>query len=410
MKTKPLVIVSGALLLPLGICLWLGWPVYQFFAFRGEVPMLPWGYVTVPHEGPGTQIIDDDRYQVAATQSLETLSRHRQTIQAPAISAAVAIDGKRVWAGSVGWADIGNKIAATPDTRFRIGSTSKPLTITALAKLVEKGALDLDTTIDHYLTELSNPEWKSITPRHLASHMAGLVDYQNTAEWTGLYQVMALQTHYDNVQDSLTVFDGTPLTHPPGSHYEYTSYSTVLLSAVMQGAARTPYQQLIQKSVFDPLGMHQTSPDPGQHQPDMAQFYWREGTKAKIWRQVDLSHRMAGGGLVSTPSDLVKLGSAWLDDDFITPDIRHVFWQPQRLNNGEVNPQNYALGWRMHTGDDYMVTNFNHGGVSRGAQCWLMVIPEYRMVVAVSINTTTEVFWDFGEVGVIIARQFAEPD
>jgi len=48
----------------------------------------------------------------------------------------------------------------------------------------------------------------------------------------------------------------------------------------------------------------------------------------------------------------------------------------------------------------------NHGGVSRGSQSWLMVIPQYKMALAVNINANTETFWDFGSVSTELARIF----
>lgn len=398
--------VWGFIACVLGGSLWLGWPVYHFFAHKGQAPMPAWDYLTLPEQAPSHQTLDDSRYRESAERAQQTIAEHRTAIRAPALSAAVAIEGKRVWAGAVGWADIEKDLAVTPRTRFRIGSTSKPLTITALAKLVTEGTIDLDTSIARYMPNLPNPQWQDITPRHLASHTSGLVDYKHTAEWSGLYRIMALRTDYPNVRDSLEIFDNSPLAFVPGNDFQYTTYSTVLLSAVMQAAADKSFQKLMHNFVFAPLQMTYTSPEPSSPEPNIARFYWMQGDRARPWRKVNLSHRLAGGGFISTPSDLVKLGSAWLNEDFLPTETRRRFWQPQRLANGDVNPQNYALGWRRHEGDDYMVTQFNHGGVSRGAQCYLMVIPEYQMAVAVSINRKTEEFWDFGEVAVLIARQF----
>ena len=122
-----------------------------------------------------------------------------------------------------------------------------------------------------------------------------------------------------------------------------------------------------------------------------------KGSKVKPWRDVDLSHKLAAGGYASTPSDLAKLGAAWLDDEFIPADVREAFWSPLPISN----EQDYALGFRRKTwaikgiGD---VEHLNHGGVSKGAQCWLMIIPEHNMTLAISINRRTENFSDFASV------------
>lgn len=388
------------------VIVWAGWPVYQFFSHRGHLPMLPIGFVEVPLTGPAHSQVDDDTYRQAGEQALQRLVERRQKIMAPGISAAVAIGGKRVWAGTAGWADIADQRPVTSTTQFRIGSTSKPVTITALTQLVERGRIDLDTPIGQYLSPLPNPAWARITPRQLASHTAGLVEYKQTQELMGLYHVMALQKRYHTAREALEIFDDSDLLFTPGSDFHYTSYSTVLLSAVMEAVTDTALPELMQTTVFEPLKLTQTLPEPVEPPASLASFYWREGERARVWRKVDLSHRLAGGGYISTPSDLVSLGSAWLNPDFIAPETRKIFWQPQTLASGDVNGQNYALGWRLHKADDYMPTHANHGGVSRGSQSWLMVIPDYQMAVAVNINANTDEFWDFGEVAVEIARHF----
>jgi len=48
----------------------------------------------------------------------------------------------------------------------------------------------------------------------------------------------------------------------------------------------------------------------------------------------------------------------------------------------------------------------NHGGVSRGSQSWMMVIPELKMSVAVMINANTEAFWEFGSVSYDLVEAF----
>ncbi|MCO1333083.1 serine hydrolase [Microbulbifer sp. OS29] len=124
---------------------------------------------------------------------------------------------------------------------------------------------------------------------------------------------------------------------------------------------------------------------------------------------MDLSHRLPGGGYISTPSDLVKLGARYLDETYISAETREIFWAPQKLANDEVNQQDYALGWRYREQEIPgvgLLRHANHGGVSRGSQSWLMVIPDYNLSVAVNINRKTEVFWDFGRVSLDIASAF----
>ena len=78
------------------------------------------------------------------------LDTHHKTINAPGMSAAVGIDGELVWAGTIGWADIEQGIPVSSNTQFRVGSTSKAITATGLARLLDKQILDLDTPISQF--------------------------------------------------------------------------------------------------------------------------------------------------------------------------------------------------------------------------------------------------------------------
>src|SRR5690554_3010025 len=74
---------------------WFAWLIYQFFAYEGEVPMLLSKDLALPGHTPKTTPFSAHPQSSAA---LDLLAQHKTTIHAPAISAAVAVDGKIVWA------------------------------------------------------------------------------------------------------------------------------------------------------------------------------------------------------------------------------------------------------------------------------------------------------------------------
>lgn len=393
-------------------------PLYQFYAHKHAVPMIGGKYLDIPEDSPQQSEVFDHAYDPAIPAAMSILEFHRRAISSPGISAAVAVNGKLIWAGTSGWSDIETRTPLSTTSQFRIGSTSKPLTATLLAKLVDAGELQLDVPIAKYDVGQLNTLWHDITPRQLASHTAGLPHYKDNTDMRGLYQTMALKRHYGNVRDAVEIFDTSDTLFPPGDAFSYSSLGTVLLSAVIQEAVGMPFQQAMEQRVFAPLGMTHTRPEPEvdnrrSETPDLVSFYWHPEDKqkrVKLWRDVDLSHRLAGGGFISTSSDLVRLGLGFLDKEFVTLSTRETFWTPQTLNNGEVNEQGYGIGWRVRHSDfgEGLGSLFhaNHGGVSRGAQSWLMVLPQHKMVVAVNINAKTEHFWDFGKVSFDLVSHF----
>lgn len=372
--------------------IWIGWPIYGFLSNQYETARLPWGWTDLPVEAPiGTSQVKP-AFVEAGEKATRSLKIRRAKIGAPSLSAAISINGELVWANAVGWENVAKTKAASHETIYRIGSTSKAVMATGLARLIAEGTMDLNAPISTYSKDLPNPKWNAFTPRQLISHTAGLTAYEENNDWIGFYHSLALRYHFADPKASLSVFDGADLLYEAGTQFHYSGFDNVLLSAVMQDAAKKPFNVLMSSRVFAPNNL--TALQPAHDVPRKAVSYQAKGSKVKPWRSVDLSQKLAAGGYASTPSDLAILGAAWLDGDFIPADIREVFWTPLPISN----EQDYALGFRRKSwpidgvGE---VEHLNHGGVSKGAQCWLMIIPKHNMTLAISTNRRTDNFSDF---------------
>jgi CubicO group peptidase (beta-lactamase class C family) len=361
---------------------------------------------------PYTETLGDARWHDVAAAARTTLEDARLRHGLPSLSVAVAIKGEIVWAAANGWADLESRTPASLNTRYRIGSTSKAVTATVLARLVDQGTMSLDAPASTWARDLPNREWHALTPRQLASHTAGIVDYDQNRDLAGLFHSIRERKQFATVTEALSVFDGNELRFSPGSGFRYTTFDVVLLSALMEKAANTPFLELLDREVTRPLGATSLSAD---HQDravsDRATFYYRKDGILKPWAKVNHSYKWAGGGLIGSSSDLARIGSAWLDPAYIAPATREAFWTPQKLANGEVNEQSYAIGWRSHPnkrllGADRPVWNVHHGGVSKGAYSWLVIYPEHHLVVALNTNARPEEFDDFIAVEQAISRAF----
>lgn len=377
-------------------------------AGRGPRLVLPTG------EAPYTEHLGDARWEPAALAARAVLEGARRRHNLPSLSVAIVIDGKPAWSAATGWADVETARAATLATRYRLGSTSKAVTATALARLVDAGLMALDTPIGTWRHDLPNPAWPALTPRQLASHTAGIVDYDQNRDLVGLFHSLTERKQFDSVGAALSVFDGNRLAYAPGTQFRYTSFDVVLLSASMESAAAMPFLDLLQREVVTPLGLSSLSADyQDRPVPDRATFYWRDARSLRRWRAVNHSYKWAGGGLIATSSDLARIGAAWLDTDYIKEDTRQTFWRPQPLADGGVNPQSYAIGWRSNPttglqGPGKAVWNVHHGGVSKGAFSWLCVYPDLGIAVALNSNARLDDFADFIAIEQRITRQFLD--
>jgi len=403
------IVWKSSIAILLSLLLWVLWPIYGFVSNQFEIARIPFGWHSLPDDTPITHKAYDPKYADIGKAAIEILAKRREQISAPSLSAAITVKGKLVWAGTAGWKDVANKKPATLNTAYRIGSTSKAVSTTALARLVDDKTIDLDAPISNYIDKLPNTLWAKFTSRQLASHTAGLVGYEENNDWIGFYQSLALTTRFDNPQNALSVFDNADTLFEAGTDFHYSSFDNILLSAVMQSALDIPFNEIMMSYVFTPLGLTHTYPDHMKPKNlDFAKPYQTDRKRVKLWRQVDLSHKLAAGGYISTPTELATLGAAWLDSDFISKDIRDIFWTPVTLVNGSTNEQDYALGfrrksWPIHGKD---VIHLNHGGVSKGSQCWLMIIPEHNISLAITINRRTDQFFDFADVYVDLLEVF----
>lgn len=368
-----------------------------------------------PGEAPYVERLGEPRWQAAAASARAVLEEARRHHNLPSLSVAIFVDGVPAWSAVSGWADVETARPATLATRYRLGSTSKAVTATALARLVDAGVMALDTPIGTWRRDLPNPAWPALTPRQLASHTAGIVDYGQNRDLVGLFHSLTERKPFDSVGAALSVFDGNRLAYRPGSRFRYTSFDIVLLSAAMESAAGLPFLDLLQRDVATPLGLRSLSAD-YQDRPvaDRASFYWRDDSSLRRWRRVNHSYKWAGGGLIATSTDLAHIGAAWLDTTFITRETRQAFWRPQRLADGSSNPQSYAIGWRSNPntgllGPGKPVWNVHHGGVSKGAFSWLCVYPDLGIAVALNSNARLEDFADFIAIEQRITQHFTAP-
>lgn len=362
---------------------------------------------------PLSQTVEDERFAEVGQRALEAIRLHRKRHGFPALTAAVSIDGAVAWTGAVGWADLDARIAATRNTVMRIGSTSKAVTATALARLIDRGEMSLDAPLSEYSSDWPNPAWQDLTPRQLGSHTAGMPEYEDNGDRMGQLATLFGWHHYSSVRESLEIFDGADLIYEPGTNFAYSSFDVNLLGAAMAASQGEPYLELLNRLVFDPLDLVASGGDSdGVERSGLAKFYELDGDQARVWRPFDLSQRWPSGGLLSTSAELVRIGGAWMDSEFISTETREAMWKPQVLRNGEVNEQSYAIGWRFYPdatwpGDDSRALPFaHHGGVSKGAMSWLVVYPDYRLSIAININARAEEFSDFNAVEGEIAALF----
>lgn len=313
-------------------------------------------------------------------------------LNSPSASLAVGIENQVIWSAVTGYADVKNEIYTTSETAYRIGSVSKAVTSVALGKALEKGLVQLDDKVISYLPEYP---YEDISIRQIASHTSGIRNYDLCLCFP-VWEYLS-DDHYESVTESLQVFINDPLLFEPGSDFSYSSYNFNLLSAVLEKAYDQSFYDLMKKEVFQPVGMIHSSFDFNPPNLDaVASFYQVDVNQFKDANKVDNSIKWAGGGIISTPSDLVMLGNSLLAGSILSDSQFEILTTPQKIANGAVNEQNYALGWRKHEftllNDSKKVTIIHHGGIAAGSTALLLLIPAYDLSLSIMINRSVDGF------------------
>ncbi|UII74514.1 beta-lactamase family protein [Flagellimonas sp. HMM57] len=307
----------------------------------------------------------------------------KQTIQKnnlPSLSIAVAKQGQLIYASAQGFADLELKVPATPESVYRIGSISKSISAVLTMVLLEKGKLKIDAPIQTYCRSFPD-KGVSISLKQLLTHQGGIRHYKFDKIEEEYFSI----TRYSSSEEATSIFKNDTLIARSGTKHFYSTYGYTLIGCAIESLTNTSFEEALKKYIFDVAQMNNTELDYyDEIIPDRAKTYNVEKDGSfKNTRQVDLSNKFPGGGILSTPTDLVKFGNALLDHRLLNSSTREKMWKEQKTTNGEST--NYALGWRVSNDEKQIF----HGGSSAGGKSFLFIIPEEQLVVAFTTNSSS---------------------
>ena len=157
-----------------------------------------------------------------------------------------------------GDANIERGIAFTPDTPADGASLAKTFTATLLLSLQSDGRLKLDDPVQRYVPELP---YADITLRHLLSHSSGLpvADYDYFDPFLPKGDVRTTDRLVAVLRDQRP-----PLSFPPGTAFEYSSFGYDVAALAAGRAAASTYSALLRERFFDRLNMASAFVRPGR--------------------------------------------------------------------------------------------------------------------------------------------------
>lgn len=304
--------------------------------------------------------------EIQLTQALEPFVKNKQLAGAVVL---VSDREKTLAQRAVGFADLERETLLSTDAVFWIASMSKPITAAALMILVDEGKVKLDDPVENYLPEFANVRLaggekakSKMTVRQLLSHMSGMA-FKSPQEAPTL-DVLPLK-------DAVASYVKMPLVHEPGTKHLYSNMGINTAGRIIEVVSGMPYETFMDKRLFGPLGMADTTFWPNESQVKRLAVSYRPNAKKTAlepfpiaFLKYPLSDRatrypMPGGGLFSTASDVASFCRMVLNNGTHGQarilSEKSVAEMTKRQTPATV-PQNYGLGWS--TGPD----NFGHGG------------------------------------------------
>ena len=295
----------------------------------------------------------------------------------PGLSAAVSAGEAVVWAQGFGTADLEQQVPVRADTVFRIASISKPITATAVMQLVERGLVSLDDPIQRYVPGFPRKPQGEVRVRHLLTHTSGIRHYRGNE--------FGLHDYFPTLDRAIAVFKDDPLEFAPGEKYLYSTYGYNLLAGVVEAVSGRSFDEYLHANIFAPAGMTATLLERPQELVRYRARQYVRGATPLTWLNapyVDLSVKWAGGGIISTASDVLRFAIALDGGRLLRPDTQDRMYTSARLTSGAIT--GYGLGWMV--GEEGGRLKVSHSGGAMGGTTYLLREPKARLASVLLAN------------------------
>lgn len=333
-----------------------------------------------PPRTPDISLQGDYTYLSAYLSWLIKAEMAKQNIEG--LSIAVVDDQQIVWAQGFGYADQAKRLAATPETVYRVGSISKLFTDTLVMQLAEQGKLDIDKPLQSYLPGFAiKSRFQNagpITPRNLMTHHSGLPGDVGNGMWTKYpapFRQLAGQ-----LKDEY-------MAYPPDYICAYSNLGISLLGSMLEQMTGQDFSAYAEQQLLKPLGMANAGFSLGIEGPLASKAYknHQEFSEAPL-------RDMPAGGLNANVLDMSRFISMVLADG--QTNGRQIL-KPQTLKQmlGRQN-QSVALDADLQTGLGWFLRSTNdirpiaeHGGATLYHTSLLSLSPEHKLGVVTLANS-----------------------
>ena len=295
-----------------------------------------------------------------------------------------AENGEIVSKGALGFRDPENTLPITEDTIFQLASVSKQFTATAVMLVMRQGLLSLEDPITKYFPELT--AYEGVTIRQLLTHTSGIPDYFVDADWfIRIWEEEKRIPGNDEILRFLCETKAKPY-FAPGEGLEYSNTGFNLLALLVERLSGVPYEDFLQKNIFEPAGM--TSTRCCHIRRDGIPFAnfaratvfeegkWVADIDSEENGDVAAFDGLNGDDYVFTNIfDMLRWDRALREGKVLTKEEQQLMYTPAKLNNGEDavfdkdDGLGYGFGWGVGR-DEKLGLIVSHSGGMPGVATW----------------------------------------
>src|SRR5262245_1443135 len=323
-------------------------------------------------ETRGICISADEAFESVAKRNLADLVKGDSS----GVAVLVARDGKIVFQGGAGLADISQKTPTPPAPKYPYESVSKQFPAAAILQLAEQGKLSLNDKLANHFPDFSHRP--DVTVRQLLTHTSGLHSYTEKPEF------MSRVTKSIEPAKLIEWLKDDPTDFAPGAGFHYNNSAYFLLGELVAKASGKPYGDYLRETFFQPLEMQSTGVFVNSSPPTgMAIGYSLADKKLTPAIDWDMSWAGGAGALYSTVGDLFRWNEALFGGRVINAESFKAATTPVELPKN-VDGMKYGYGLLLY--EVKRLPAIGHGGGLNGWSSDLIRLPAQHTTIVVLAN------------------------
>jgi CubicO group peptidase (beta-lactamase class C family) len=297
------------------------------------------------------------------------------------------VRGEQVYAKGFGVKDIRTLEPVTADSLFHLASISKTFVATGVIQLVERGQLDLDSPVVHYLSDflLADDRYRQITVRQMLNHTSGMPDTDDYGWDRPEQDDQALERYVHSLADE-------KLIASPGEKFAYSNVAYEVLGLLIARCSGQSFEDYIEQSLLRPLGMNSSTFLKTQVAPEHATTPHLLLPPTVVSSEYPYNRAHAPSStLHSSARELCSWAAMNLNQgEFQGRRILQAasfeqLWHPYQQTGPDHLSEFAGLSWFIDTYRGQR--RIRHDGVDVGFQSDLVMLPEQSLAVMVLSNT-----------------------